>query len=65
MTRAQRAGRGLRASSIVGQFGEVVIACRREFSPQDNVLAESIKTGVSTTDSKIVSSILPAAELIS
>ena len=54
MEGTRRAGRGLRAGRIVGRFNELVVVCRQEFSLQDDVLAESIETGVSTTDSTMV-----------
>ena len=56
MARAQRPGRGLCAGRIVGRFDEVVILGRHDchFSLPDDVLAESIETGVSTTNSTLV-----------
>ena len=56
MEGTRRAGRGLRAGRIVGRFDDVVVACRQEciHSLQDDVLAESIETGVSTTYSTMV-----------
>ena len=65
MTLVQRAGQGLWAGRIVGRFSEVVIPGRHDcyLSLQNDLLAERIKAGVSTTNLKGALSILPTAKL--
>ena len=65
MTRVQRAGQGLWAGRIVGRFIEVVIPGRHDcyLSLPDDLLAERIETGVSTTNLTGALSISPTAKL--
>ena len=65
----RRAGRGLRAGSIVGQFNTTRLLLRVAVSVivllQDDLLAERIETGVSAVDFDWALMISPTVELSS